>query len=77
MKCMLKVFGCAGFRVRSLLMDGEFENLKLVMPSIECNKTVAKEHASEAKRTIRTLKEQIRGPVATLPFKCMPRWMKI
>ena len=57
MKRVLDVYGQAGFRIRTILMDGEFEKLKPLMPSIECNTTAAKEHVSEAERTIRTLKE--------------------
>jgi len=57
MKRVMEVYGRAGFRVRSILMGGEFEKLKPLMPSVECNTTVAKEHVSEAERTIRTLKE--------------------
>ena len=57
MKRVTEVYGRAGFRVRSILMDGEFEKLKPLMPSVECNTTAAKEHVSEAERTIRTLKE--------------------
>jgi hypothetical protein len=41
---VLEVYGWAGFRVRSILMDGEFEKLKPLMPSVECNTTAAKEH---------------------------------
>ncbi len=77
MKRVTEVYGRAGFRVRSILMDGEFEKLKPLMPSVECNTTAAKEHVSEAERTIRTLKEQMRGLVATLPFERLPRRMKI
>ena len=58
-------------------MDGEFEKLKPLMPSIECNTTAAKEHVNEAERTIRTLKERMRGLLATLQFDNMPRRMKI
>jgi hypothetical protein len=64
-------------RVRSILMDGEFEKLKPLMPSVECNTTAAKEHVSEAERTIRTLKERMRGLLATLPFTHLPKRMKI
>jgi hypothetical protein len=49
---VLEVYGCTGFRVRSILMDGEFEKLKPLMPSVECNTTAAKEHVSKAERTI-------------------------
>ena len=77
MKQVLDVYGRAGFRVRTILMDGEFEKLKPLLPSVECNTTAAKEHVSEAERTIRTLKECTRGLLATLPFENMPRRMKI
>ena len=52
MKQVLDVYGRAGFRVRTILMDGKFEKLKLLMPSVECNMMAAKEHVSEAERTI-------------------------
>jgi hypothetical protein len=54
-------------------MDGEFEKLKPLMPSVECNTTAAKEHVSEAERTIRTLKERVRGLLNTLPFENLHR----
>ena len=47
------------------------------MPTIEYNTTAAKEHVSEAERTIRTVKEQMRGLLATLPFAHIPQRMKI
>jgi hypothetical protein len=71
---VLEVYGC---RVRSILMDGEFEKLKPLMPSVECNTTAAKEHNSEAEHTIQTLKERMRGLLTTLPFTHLPRRMKI
>ena len=54
---VLQVYGRAGFKVRTILMDGEFEKVRNLMPCVECNMTVAKEHVSEAERTIRTIKE--------------------
>jgi hypothetical protein len=74
---VLEVYGCTGFRVRSILMDGEFEKLKPLMPSVECNTTAVKEHISKAERTIQTLKERTRELVTTLPFTHLPRRMKI
>jgi len=47
------------------------------MPCVECNTTAAKEHVSEAERTIRTIKERTRGLLGTLPFEHLPRRMKI
>jgi hypothetical protein len=76
LKQVLKVVR-AGFRIRTILMDGEFENIKPLMPTIECNTTAAKEHTSKAEQTIRTLKEQMQGLLATLPFSNLPKQMKI
>ena len=77
LKRVLMVYGRAGFRVRTILMDGEFEKIKPLMPTVECNTTAAKEHVSEAERTIRTIKERTRGLLGTLPFSNIPKRMKI
>ncbi len=58
-------------------MDGDFEKLKPLMPSVECNMTAAKEHVSEAERTSRTLTECTRGLLGMLPFENLPQRMKI
>ncbi len=58
-------------------MDGEFEKVKAEMLNLICNTTAAKEHVSEAKRSIRTLKEWTRGIMRTLPFQYIPRRLKI
>jgi len=54
-------------------MGGEFEKIKDLMPMVVCNTTAAKEHVSEAERSIRTIKERARGIIGTLPFDYMPR----
>ncbi len=48
-----------------------------LIPRAECNTTAAKEHVSKAERAIRTIKERMRGLVATLPFQHIPQRMKI
>jgi hypothetical protein len=58
-------------------MDREFEKIKPLLPTLECNTTVAKEHVSEAEHMIRTLKEWPRGLLATLPFLHVLKRMKI
>ena len=55
--CVLQVYERAGFKVRTILMDGEFEKVRDLMPCVECNTTAAKEYVSKAERTIRTIKE--------------------
>ncbi len=74
---VLQVYERAGFRVRTILMDGEFEKVRDLIPRIECNMTAAKEHVSKAECTIRMVKEQTRGLLGTLPFQHLPRRMKI
>jgi hypothetical protein len=74
---VLQVYERAGFKVRTILMDGEFEKVRDLMPCVECNTTAAKVHVSEAERTIRTIKERTRGLLGTLPFQHLPRRMKI
>ncbi len=58
-------------------MDGEFEKLKDILPTIECNTTAAKEHVSEAECSIRTVKERMQGLIGKLPFDNIPWRMKI
>jgi hypothetical protein len=77
LKRVLEVYARAGFVVRTILMDGGFEKIKSLMPSVECNTTAAKEHVSEAERTIRTVKERVSGLLAKLPFSHIPKRMKI
>ncbi len=58
-------------------MDRDFEKIKPLMPTIECNTTAAKKHVSKAEQTIQTVKERTRGLLATLPITHMPKQMKI
>jgi hypothetical protein len=58
-------------------MDGEFEKLKDIMPTVECNTTTAKEHVSKVEHLIRTGKELIRGLIGMLPFDNIQQHMKI
>ncbi len=74
---VLQVYERAGFKIRTILMDGEFEKVRDLMPCVKCNTTAAKEHVSKAERTIRTIKEPTRGLLGTLPFQHLPRRMKI
>jgi hypothetical protein len=47
------------------------------MPIIECNATAAKENVSKVERTIRMVKEQVRGLLAIQPLKHIPNRVKI
>jgi hypothetical protein len=71
------VYRQAGFRVRTVLMDREFEKLKPLMPTIEYNTTAAKEHVSKVERKIRMLKEQVWGLLAVQLFEHIPKRVKM
>jgi hypothetical protein len=77
LKRVLLMYGQAGFRVRTILMDGEFERIKNLMTAVECNTTAVKEHVSKAERTIWTTKERTHGLITTLPFCYIPRRMRL
>ena len=70
---MLQVYDRAGFTVRYILMDGEFEKVKELLPTIVCNTTAPKEHVAEAERNARVVKERNRGVVNKLPFTCQDK----
>ncbi len=76
-KRALHVYGRGGFSVRTILMNGDFEKIKGLLHNVECNTTAAKEHVSEAKQMIRTIKKRTSGLLATLPFEHIPQRMKI
>ncbi len=74
---VVHVYARAGFTIWTILMDKEFEKIKDLVLRLKCNTTAAKEHVSEAEQGIRTIKERVRGLITTLPFKHIPRRMKI
>ena len=76
-KRVLQVYNRAGFTLRYVMTDGEFEKVKELLPAIVCNTTAAKEHVTEAERKTRVLKERNIGVVNTLLFTYIPRRMKI
>ena len=67
-KRVQQVYNRVGFTVRYIIMDGEFEKVKDLLPTIVCNTTATKENVAEAERNIRVVKERNRGVVNTLLF---------
>ena len=45
-KRVLKVYNRAEFTVRYVMMDGEFEKVKELLPTVLCKTTAAKEHVA-------------------------------
>ena len=76
-KRVLQVYDRARFTVGYIMMNGEFEKVKELLPTIVCNTNTAKEHVAEAERKIRVVKERNIVVVNTLPFTYIPRRMKI
>jgi hypothetical protein len=75
--CVIQVYTRAGFSVHTILMDHKFEKVKSELPLVVCNTNAAKENASKAECSIRAIKERTRGIVGMLPFKFIPRRLKM
>ncbi len=54
---IIRVYARAGFTVRTILMDNEFEKVKDHVPEANLNTPAAAEHIGEIERKIRVIKE--------------------
>ncbi|KAL7466255.1 hypothetical protein ACHAXS_006545 [Conticribra weissflogii] len=77
LKETIRLYQRGGFKVQTLLMDGEFEKVKTLLPEVIVNTTSAGEHVGEVERHIRTIKERTQGITNTLPFRTMPARMMV
>ncbi|KAL7462980.1 hypothetical protein ACHAXS_003351 [Conticribra weissflogii] len=68
----IKIYQRGGFKIQTVLMDGEFEKVKPHLPEVIVNTTAAGEHVGEVERQIRTIKERARGITCTMPYQKMP-----
>jgi hypothetical protein len=68
------VYAKRGFKIRNMLMDGQFESLRAQLAdlNITLNTISADEHVPEIERRIRTVKERTRCVYNTLPFQQVP-----
>lgn len=68
-----------GTPIHTTLADNEFEALREDMEAhgIKINVTAKEEHVPEVKRQNRVIKEQARAIVQTLPYKSIPKRMRI
>jgi hypothetical protein len=74
---IINVYARAGFTVRTILMDNEFEKVKDHLPHVTLNTTAAAEHVGDIERRIRVIKECCRGIICTLPYRRLPQVMLI
>jgi Zinc knuckle len=73
-KHVVATYAKRGFRVATILMDGQFDSLRgdLSELHLTLNTTANDEHVPEIERHIRTIKERARSIYNTLPFKQLP-----
>jgi hypothetical protein len=73
-KQVKSVYMKRGFKIKHMLMDGQFESLRADIADLQITlNTVANdEHVPEIERRIRTVKERTRCIYNTLPFNQMP-----
>ncbi|KAL7463813.1 hypothetical protein ACHAXS_004166 [Conticribra weissflogii] len=77
LKETIRLYQRGGFKVQTLLMDGEFEKIKVQIPKVIVNITSAGEHVGDIEQQIQTIKEQCQGITNTLLFKKMPAQMMV
>ena len=63
--------------MRMIVMDGEFESIRDLMPQITLKIMAAKEHVSEVKSQIRLMKERVKGVLTKLSYKMLPHKMVV
>ena len=73
------IYELRGFKITTLLMDGEFAPMKfdLLALGMTLNVTAANEHVPRIERQIRVIKERVRATRHTLPFRSIPAVMLI
>ena len=79
LKIVKLVYGRGGFRIRTVLADGEFEHLRDICLELNVylNTTSANEHVPEIERQIRIIKERARAIWTMSPFEWWPRRLVI
>ncbi|MFN9983226.1 MAG: hypothetical protein ACK53Y_25080, partial [bacterium] len=65
--------------VRTILGDNEFEAIRedMTILGIEVNVTAKEEHVPEIERQHRVIKERARAVIQTLPYRSMPKKMRV
>ncbi len=65
--------------IHTILADNEFESIRESMEAlgVVVNVTAKEEHVPEIERQQRVIKERARAVIQTLPFKNMPKKMRI
>ena len=74
---IINVYARAGFTVRTILMDNEFEKVRDYVQHTILNTTAAAEHVGDIERRIRVIKERCRGIICTLPYTSLPKIMVV
>ncbi|KAL7463446.1 hypothetical protein ACHAXS_003813, partial [Conticribra weissflogii] len=63
--------------IRTILMDGQFEQLKKHLFNVVINTTSRSEHVGKIERRLRVIKERARAITAGLPYQRMPKTILI
>jgi hypothetical protein len=74
---IVNVYARAGFHLRTILMDNEFEKVRHHVSTVDMNTPAAAEHTAEIEWHIRMIKECCRGILCTLPYKALPQQILI
>ncbi len=77
LQCIVNVFARAGFHLRTILMDNEFEKVRDHVSTVNMNTPAVAEHTVDIERHIRMIKECCCFKFCTLPYKTLPQQILI
>jgi hypothetical protein len=77
LQCIVNIYARAGFHLRTILMDNEFEKICDHVSTIDMSTSAAAEHTVEIDWCIRMIKERCHGILCTLPYKALQQQILI
>ena len=76
-KTVLDLYRARGFNIVDIHADMDFECIKDEVQPALINLNAHDNHVGEVERSIRTIKEQVRADVHSIPFKQLPKMMVV
>ncbi|KAL7469296.1 LOW QUALITY PROTEIN: hypothetical protein ACHAXS_009566 [Conticribra weissflogii] len=70
---IMQLYGRAGFKIQTILVDGQFDPLKQHLPNVVINTTANSEHVGDVERCLRVIKERARAISSGLPYRKLPK----
>ncbi|KAL7469297.1 hypothetical protein ACHAXS_009567, partial [Conticribra weissflogii] len=70
---IMQLYGRTGFKIQTILVDGQFNPLAKHLPNVVVNTTANSEHVGDIERCLRVIKERARAILSGLPYRRLPK----